>query len=325
MALGLGVQLGDGLCAGAAVERSSRAGTVQVARQLGEMSISKVCSNSEFVVICRLILFYFIFYCVDWPMPATRTLTVETTGSRSSSNSSTISLNSPTIARHLPPRSTGAHSHSPLGPRSRKMSAVEHVRTVSDAGRFEKEFVEVEQVGSGEFGRVMKVRAKHGRGLQGDTVWAVKRSKPFEGPRHRCVITSYSVFIYPYLTIGDRLRLREEVDILAHLSARGAHSNVLTYVDSWEQDDALFIRTELCELGNFARFLWEYGRTFPRLDEARVWKIMVDLSNVSTRSVLKTEGKSFFLDYFSSLPASVMHIFSYSGQLSRLLPRFRFA
>ncbi|KAG1735156.1 uncharacterized protein EDB91DRAFT_1145582 [Suillus paluster] len=193
----------------------------------------------------------------DWPMPAARTLTVDATGSRSSSNSSAISLNSPTIARHLPSKSTATHSHSPLGPRTRKMSTVEHVRNVSDAGRFEKEFVEIEQVGSGEFGKVMKVRAKNGRE---DTVWAVKRSKPFEGPRHR-------------------LRLREEVDILAHLSARGAHPNVLTYVDSWEQDDALFIRTELCELGNFARFLWEYGRAFPRLDEARVWKIMVDLSN----------------------------------------------
>ncbi|OAX44090.1 hypothetical protein K503DRAFT_861674 [Rhizopogon vinicolor AM-OR11-026] len=195
----------------------------------------------------------------DWPMPAARTFTVESASSRSSSNSSTISLNSPTIARHLPPKPIATHSHSPLGPRTRKTSTVEHVRNVSDAGRFEKEFVEVEQVGSGEFGKVMKVRAKLGRGLQ-DTVWAVKRSKPFEGPRHR-------------------LRLREEVDILAQLSARGAHPNVLTYVDSWEQDDALFIRTELCELGNFARFLWEYGRTFPRLDEARVWKIMVDLSN----------------------------------------------
>jgi len=86
----------------------------------------------------------------------------------------------------------------------------------------------------------------------------------------------------------DRLRLREEVDILEHLSIQGAHPNVLTYVDSWEQEDSLFIRTELCELGNFARFLWEYGRKFPRLDEARVWKIMVDLSNVSTTSVLGT-------------------------------------
>lgn len=77
------------------------------------------------------------------------------------------------------------------------------------------------------------------------------------------------------------------MDILQHLSqaalgTNGQHPNVLAYIDSWEQDEALYIQTELCELGNFARFLWEYGRVFPRLDEARVWKIFVDLSNVST-------------------------------------------
>lgn len=55
---------------------------------------------------------------------------------------------------------------------------------------------------------------------------------------------------------------------------------MLTFVDSWEEDDVLYIQTELCELGNFAHFLWEYGRVFPRLDEARIWKILVDLSNV---------------------------------------------
>ena len=62
---------------------------------------------------------------------------------------------------------------------------------------------------------------------------------------------------------------------------QGQHPNVLAYIDSWEQDEALYIQTELCDLGNFATFLWEYGRVFPRLDEARVWKIIVDLSNVS--------------------------------------------
>lgn len=75
------------------------------------------------------------------------------------------------------------------------------------------------------------------------------------------------------------------MDILRHLAQAAAadpkgYSNVLTYIDSWEQDDTLFIQTELCELGNFGRFLWEYGRTFQRLEEARVWKIFVDLSNV---------------------------------------------
>lgn len=58
------------------------------------------------------------------------------------------------------------------------------------------------------------------------------------------------------------------------------HPNVLAYIDSWEEDDALYIQTELCEFGNFAHFLWEYGRNFPQLDEARVWKIIADLSNV---------------------------------------------
>jgi mitosis inhibitor protein kinase SWE1 len=82
------------------------------------------------------------------------------------------------------------------------------------------------------------------------------------------------------------LRLREEVDILQHLSRAAAaggrpHPNVLAYIDSWEEDEALFIQTELCELGNFARFLWEYGKAFARLDEARVWKVFADLSNVS--------------------------------------------
>lgn len=61
------------------------------------------------------------------------------------------------------------------------------------------------------------------------------------------------------------------------------HPNVLAYIDSWEQDEALYIQTELCEFGNFAYFLWEYGRNFPRLDEARVWKIIADLSNVRPR------------------------------------------
>jgi len=90
-----------------------------------------------------------------------------------------------------------------------------------------------------------------------------------------------------FLSCSSRLRLREEVDILQHLSQaavgtnwpQGRHPNVLAYIDSWEEDKALYIRTELCELGNFAHFLWEYGRAFPRLDEARVWKIVVDLSN----------------------------------------------
>ncbi|TDL25934.1 hypothetical protein BD410DRAFT_783928 [Rickenella mellea] len=126
-------------------------------------------------------------------------------------------------------------------------------------GRFEREFVEVDQIGAGEFGRAMKVRYKREYG-HGDQVFAIKKSKRFEGARHRT-------------------RLREEVDTLKLLSSRGGHANILRYIDSWEQDEALFILTELCEYGNFAHFLAEYGHHFARLDEARVWKVMADLSN----------------------------------------------
>lgn len=59
------------------------------------------------------------------------------------------------------------------------------------------------------------------------------------------------------------------------------HPNVLGYLDNWEQDKCLFILTELCEFGNFAHFLAEYGHHFARLDEARVWKIFADISSVS--------------------------------------------
>ncbi|KAH7888468.1 hypothetical protein F5I97DRAFT_1803764 [Phlebopus sp. FC_14] len=208
----------------------------------------------------------------DWPLPPRVSLhnspTINTNlqlpsvkpGSRSSSNSSGVSLSSPTVTRRqLPSLTSKRAAASPLVQQHGDSDAGDKT------GRFEREFVEIDQIGSGEFGKVMKVRAKNG---PGDKVWAVKRSKPFEGARHR-------------------MRLREEVDILQHLAEaaalagdyQGQHPNVLAYIDSWEQDHALFIQTELCELGNFAHFLWEYGKAFPRLDEARVWKIFVDLSN----------------------------------------------
>lgn len=91
-------------------------------------------------------------------------------------------------------------------------------------------------------------------------------------------------------------RLREEVDTLRHLSRAACsagygdrHPNVLGYIDSWEEDETLFIQTELCSLGNLAHFLWEYGRVFPKLDEPRVWKIFAELSSVSCY-VLNSRG-----------------------------------
>ncbi|KAG5652393.1 hypothetical protein H0H81_005150 [Sphagnurus paluster] len=177
----------------------------------------------------------------------------------SSSSGATVS-NSPSLpaSRRFPV----GHTQRPV-PIIHRLSqpfAEEH-----QPGRFERDFLEYDEVGSGEFGKVIKVRCKNG---DDGEVYAVKKSKRFEGPRHR-------------------LRLREEVQVLQHLSVVAGslslpgsrHPNVLGYIESWEEDEALFIRTELCESGNLAQFLWEFGRVYPRLDEGRVWKCVVDLSN----------------------------------------------
>ena len=79
---------------------------------------------------------------------------------------------------------------------------------------------------------------------------------------------------------GDRgFGQRDQTLSQAHPAALGRHPNVLGYIDSWEEDETLFIQTELCELGNFSSFLWAYGNAYPQLDEARVWKIFADLSS----------------------------------------------
>ena len=56
---------------------------------------------------------------------------------------------------------------------------------------------------------------------------------------------------------------------------------MLEYIDSWDEDDHLYIQTALCPMGNLATFLDEYGKNFDRLDEAYIWKIMADVADVS--------------------------------------------
>lgn len=50
-------------------------------------------------------------------------------------------------------------------------------------GRLAREFVEIDELGSGEFGKVMKMRYKDPS--RGAEVFAVKKSKRFEGAKHR--------------------------------------------------------------------------------------------------------------------------------------------
>jgi mitosis inhibitor protein kinase SWE1 len=50
--------------------------------------------------------------------------------------------------------------------------------------------------------------------------------------------------------------------------------------DHWEANSHLYIQTEYCEGGNLRRFLDTVGYS-SRLDDFRIWKILLELSQVS--------------------------------------------
>lgn len=120
-------------------------------------------------------------------------------------------------------------------------------------------FERIQLVGRGEFSTVYSISTRGGNSDR----YAVKRTKyPFMGPKARS-------------------RRLEEVEILKNLTesnsdAEGKES-VLTLIDAWEANDHLYIMTMYCENGSLDTFLSERGN-FSRLDEWRVWKILVEIT-----------------------------------------------
>ena len=91
-----------------------------------------------------------------------------------------------------------------------------------------------------------------------ERVWAVKKSR------------------YPYAGARDRQRKIQEVDVLKNL---GHNDHILGFVDSWEESNHLYIQTEFCEEGTLDVFLAQAGLK-ARLDDFRIWKILLELSLV---------------------------------------------
>ncbi|UPX09817.1 Non-specific serine/threonine protein kinase [Ascochyta rabiei] len=123
-------------------------------------------------------------------------------------------------------------------------------------------FREVKELdgGEGEFSKVYRVSQSVQGSTQdtpaGSQVWVVKKSKK------------------PYTGQGDRNRKMREVDILYAL--RG-NDHVLNINDHWEANSHLYIQSEYCEGGNLRRFLDTVGYS-SRLDDFRIWKILLELS-----------------------------------------------
>lgn len=120
---------------------------------------------------------------------------------------------------------------------------------------FESRFTVQTTLGKGEFSQVDKVEDK-----QDGLLYAVKRMKrAYSGPR-------------------DRLRRLEEVDILRHLGKDSGHPNIVAFIDAWEEAGHLFVQTELCPCVDFSSFLQHFSNMGGSLDEARLWKVMRELS-----------------------------------------------
>lgn len=140
-------------------------------------------------------------------------------------------------------------------------------------------FDKVELVGTGEFSHVYKVTQAQSakdsdswlclqstpsspRVPMPDRVWAVKKNRQeYKGPK-------------------DRQRILQEVVALKTL---GRSEHTVQLIDNWEDNNRLYIQTEFCEEGSLDAFLSLVGRK-ARLDDFRIWKILLELSQVGLLS-----------------------------------------
>lgn len=136
-------------------------------------------------------------------------------------------------------------------------------------------FGKVEYIGHGEFSQVYRVV---------DAPRPVATQTTFSTPKHRTPpspspdkVFAVKKLRLPFKGTSDReLRLRE----VAALEALRGCDHVLQLVSSWEEKNSLYIQTEYCEEGSLDVFLAAVGIK-GRLDDFRIWKIMLELSQVS--------------------------------------------
>ena len=195
------------------------------------------------------------------------------------------SLNKIASSGSIFPPATPTGSRDLFG-RSRASATPSHASAPTEVdpvltSRFDK----AELIGSGEFSQVFKVSKRQElRNASSyfsmalihrspktplpDRVWAVKKTRnQYIGPR-------------------DRQRKLREVEALKGL---GRCDHTVELIDSWEFHNRLYIQTEFCEEGSLDMFLERTGSK-ARLDDFRIWKILLELSMVSIISKTMTLG-----------------------------------
>lgn len=126
-----------------------------------------------------------------------------------------------------------------------------HLRD-TNISRYHTEFLEVCQIGSGEFGSVYKCINR----LDG-CVYALKKSrKPLRG------------------TADERTALNE---VYAH-AVLGKHSHVVRYYSAWAEDDHMLIQNEYCNGGSLAEAIAINQRSGHLLTEAELKQLLLHLA-----------------------------------------------
>jgi len=129
--------------------------------------------------------------------------------------------------------------------------------------RYMEEFLEVEEISSGDFGSIRKAHHR----LDG-IVYAVKVTKL------RGVITST-----PKLT--KKVNMSDEMvgmnEVFAHASLMN-HKHVVTYYNSWVENGQVYIQSEYCEGGSLASQIEEFRKRRRFFTETELKKMVVDVT-----------------------------------------------
>lgn len=142
-------------------------------------------------------------------------------------------------------------------------------------------FAEVKHIGTGQFSEVYRVTEKnghsHGLFTPGRSSESGFSSSPVE--REPRIPQVYAVKRAKNKFLGPRDRRERMLEVLI-LKELARHAHVVSYENHWiDEGGRLCIQTEFCEGGSLDKFLEQHGEK-GRLDEFRVWKMLLELCMV---------------------------------------------